>query len=33
LRAAAAAKLRAKLLEIAQTGQAKLGELDAYGQR
>ncbi|MFQ5668788.1 MAG: DUF6883 domain-containing protein [Candidatus Binatia bacterium] len=33
LRAADAAQLRAKLLEGAQTGQANLGERDAYGQR
>ena len=28
-----APKLRAKLLEIARTGEAQPGELDAYGQR
>ena len=31
--AADAARLRAKLLEVARTGEAKLGELDVYGQR
>lgn len=31
--AAGAAKLRAKLLEIARTGDAQVGELDLYGQR
>jgi hypothetical protein len=31
--AADALKLRAKLLEIARTGEAQLGELDRYGQR
>lgn len=33
LTAAEAPKLRAKLLEIARAGEAKLGERDAYGQR
>jgi len=33
LRAVDAAKLRAKLLEVAQTGEANLGERDAYGKR
>ena len=33
LTAADAPKLRTKLLEIARIGEAKLGELDAYGQR
>jgi hypothetical protein len=33
LTAADAQVLRAKLLEIARTGEAKAGELDAYGQR
>lgn len=33
LTAVDAAKLRAKLLEIAQTGEAKRGERDAYGRR
>ena len=33
LTAGDAPKLRAKLLEIARTGEAKRGELDAYGQR
>lgn len=28
-----APKLRAKLLEIARTGEAQRGELDSYGQR
>jgi hypothetical protein len=28
-----ASKLRAKLLEVARTGDAQLGELDLYGQR
>ena len=28
-----APKLREKLLEIAETGEAELGELDTYGQR
>jgi hypothetical protein len=31
--AADASKLQAKLLEIARTGDAQLGELDLYGQR
>jgi hypothetical protein len=31
--AADASKLRAKLLEVAQTGDAQIGELDLYGQR
>ncbi|MEW6297295.1 MAG: DUF6883 domain-containing protein [Thermodesulfobacteriota bacterium] len=31
--AADASKLRAKLLEIARTGEAQRGELDLYGQR
>lgn len=31
--AADAPKLRAKLLEIAQTAEAQIGELDLYGQR
>src|SRR5262249_55535531 len=31
--AAEAAKLRAKLLEVARTGDAQIGELDLYGQR
>jgi hypothetical protein len=31
--AADAPKLRAKLLEMARTGEAQLGELDMYGQR
>ena len=31
--AADAPKLRARLLEVARTGEAKLGERDAYGQR
>jgi len=31
--AADAAKLRAKLLEIARIGDAQVGELDLYGQR
>lgn len=31
--AADAPKLRAKLLEVARTGEAQLGELDRYGQR
>ena len=30
---AEAATLRAKLLELARTGDARLGELDLYGQR
>jgi hypothetical protein len=33
LTAADAPKLQAKLREIAQTGDAKLGEIDLYGQR
>ena len=33
LTAADAPKLRARLLEIARTGTAKLGEADAFGQR
>lgn len=33
LTAADAPKLRTKLLEIARTGEAKQGEVDAYGQR
>lgn len=33
LTAADAAKLQAKLRGIARTGDAKLGELDLYGQR
>ena len=31
--AADAPKLRAKLLEVARTGDAQRGELDLYGQR
>ncbi len=31
--AADAPKLRARLLEVARSGEAKLGERDAYGQR
>jgi hypothetical protein len=31
--AADATKLRTKLLEIARTGDAQIGELDLYGQR
>ena len=31
--AAEASQLRAKLLEIARTGDAEIGELDLYGQR
>ena len=33
LTAADAPKLRARLLEVARTGDAKLGEVDVYGQR
>src|SRR5215210_5516219 len=33
LTAADASKLREKLLEVARTGEARLGELDMYGQR
>ena len=33
LTAGDASKLRTKLLEVARTGEAELGELDAYGQR
>lgn len=33
LKAIDAPKLRLKLLEVARTGDAKPGELDAYGQR
>lgn len=33
LTAADAPKLRAKLLEVARTGEAQFGEFDMYGQR
>jgi hypothetical protein len=33
LTAADASKLRARLLEVAWIGEAKLGEVDAYGER
>ena len=33
LMAADAPKLREKLLDVARTGEAQLGELDMYGQR
>jgi len=33
LSVAGAAKFREKLLEVARTGEAQLGELDMYGQR